>query len=341
MWLTLLAVLVGMTAGIVGGGSVSLIGRTRPIAGVLAIAWLALTAITRWVEVPRAQMLFIAANVAALMFCVVNVRRLATGPLFVGVALNTLVIALNGSMPYRVSAVIRSGLATSASDFPSTVQSRPERSGDLLMALGDVIPVNAGFIHDVLSIGDVLAAFGIAWVVYRAMDRNRSPRVGSTVPPAIPPAAVGGGHIGAAQPTVLGAATQPAVLAQPRTSVQDLVARSTIRLGEEFDLTDDEFDAAISSGISSDGSQIAQPVAASAVNVVVDLTVDRHRHPDRHLADIQPDTDVMRYVLGVDDDAVLDITEGDLPGSVFWAERTKQLARQNQWNSDTRQDAVR
>jgi hypothetical protein len=333
MWLTLLAVMVGMTAGIVGGGSVFLIGRTRPIAGVLAIAWLALTAITRWVEVPRAHVLFIAADVAALMFCVVNIRRLSTGLLFIGVALNTLVIALNGSMPYRVSAVIRSGLATSASDFPSTVQSRPERSGDLLMALGDVIPVNAGVIHDVLSIGDVLAAFGIAWVVYRAMERHRSPRVGATTPPAT----VNGGHTGATHATVLGTATQPTVLAQPRASVKDLVARSTIRLGEEFDLTDDEFDAAISSH----GPQIARPVTASAVNVVVDLTVDRHRHPDRHLADIQPDTDVMRYVLGVDDDAVLDITEGELPGSVFWAERTKQLARQNQWNSDTRQDAVR
>ena len=334
MWLTLLAVVVGIAAGLVSGASPLSIGRARPIAGVLAIAWLALTAVTRWVEVPQAHAVFIVANVAALMFCAVNVRKLGTGLLLVGVALNTLVIALNGSMPYRVSSVISAGLANSASDFPSTVQSRPERPGDLLMALADVIPVKAGFVHDVLSIGDVLAAFGIAWVVYRAMDRNRS-RQHSGNPS--PPASANASHPHA------GLAESHQSTTPRRPSVQSLVARSTLRLGEEFDLLDDDFDALVGS----DSSDLDVPVTASAVTIVVDLTIDRHRYPDRHLVDLQPDSDVMRLVLGTDNSAVghipdlLDLTDGELPGAIFWAERTKQIARQNHWDTHSRQETSR
>ena len=342
MWLTLLAVVVGIAAGLVSGASPLSIGRARPIAGVLAIAWLVLTAVTRWVEVPQAHAVFIVANVAALMFCAVNVRKLGTGLLLVGVALNTLVIALNGSMPYRVSSVISAGLANSASDFPSTVQSRPERPGDLLMALADVIPVKAGFVHDVLSIGDVLAAFGIAWVVYQAMDRNRSRRQASNGAPATQ-------NVGIPVPAAFANASHPRGPAEshqsatPRPPVQSLVARSTLRLGEEFDLLDDDFDALVDS----DRSHLDGSVTASAVTIVVDLTIDRHRYPDRHLVDLQPDSDVMRLVLGTENSAVghipdlLDLTDGELPGAIFWAERTKQLARRNHWDSHPRQETSR
>ncbi len=326
MWLTLLAVAVGLVAGIVSGGSVGTIGRARPHWASLALIWLALTAATRWVEVPGAKGLFLGANVAALMFCAVNIRRLGTALLFCGVALNTAVIALNGAMPYRVSSVISAGLATSASDFPQTVQTRPQLPGDLLTGLSDIIPVNAGLIHDVLSVGDIIAALGIAWVVYRSLQPTLEAEptmfeASSFAPPSQLSASYASLRASAAAP----AAPQPISVAQQRTNKLHV---SKVRIGEEFDLLDDEWD---NPAQDAEHNPPPGPLASSPISVVVDLTVDRLQHPHRHEAQNALDSSaLMSHVLGLDgpDDVdVLDITDGEIPGSLFWAERTRILAR--------------
>ncbi len=332
MWLTLLAVAVGLVAGVVSGGSVATIGRTRPNWASLALIWLALTAVTRWVEIPGSKGLFLGANVAALMFCAVNIRRLGTTLLFCGVALNTAVIALNGAMPYRVSSVISAGLATSASDFPQTVQTRPQLPGDLLTGLSDVIPVNAGFIHDVLSVGDIVAGLGIAWVVYRSLQRVGS---GATVSVPAP--------LASATSTLT---SNPApVSASLGVGSPNRFHVSKIRLGEEFDLLDDEMDATgddsdrtadrtadhIGKLVDSVPSLASSSLSSSPISFVVDLTVDRLQHPHRHAADNTLGASaLMARVLGIDTDEdidILDISEGEVPGSLFWAERTRLLAR--------------
>ncbi len=335
MWLTLVAVGVGLIAGIVSGGSVATIGRSRPVWGSLALVWLMLTAVTRWVEVPGAIGLFIGANVAALMFCAVNIKRLGTALLFCGVALNTAVIAINGAMPYRISAVISAGLATSQSDFPQTVQTRPERASDRLAALSDIVPVNAGLIHDVLSVGDIIAALGIAWVVYRSLQRSRTSLVATPAAPLD----------GATAPAAALATPEPASAKSPSdTAAAQRVNRlhvSRIRIGEEFDLLDDDLDNLDDPNTRDtrdtlDVPQDHEPVTRSSISVIVDLTVDRIQNPHRHDADdILGSSALMSHVLGIGEEDILDISEGEIPGSLFWAERTRLLARAAHSAADT------
>jgi hypothetical protein len=261
MWLTLLAVTIGLIAGLVAGGKITAIGRTRPTGIALAVAWLALICMTRWGAVPFGSQLFWVANACALIFCALNIRKLGTHILFLGMALNALVIVLNGSMPYRISAVISAELARIESDFPTTVQTRPEAEGDRLLALADIVPINAGPIRDVVSIGDLIAAVGIAFVLYRATLQRVTPgvRVGAKASAAAEPRrsipTVVSGAIDVAALTAAGArvrnetATRLVVdLTADRAAHPDRYARSfntagtaaSLGLSEDFEELDDD-----------------------------------------------------------------------------------------------------
>jgi hypothetical protein len=177
MWLTLLAVAVGLVAGLVAGGQLRAIAAVRPRGVVFAMLWLGLTSLTRWNSIPMGRELFWAANLCAIIFCAKNVTGMRTGIMLAGVGLNAFMIGVHGAMPYRISAVIAADLARIESDFPTTVQTRPEAPGDRFFMLADVIPINAGPLKDVLSIGDLLLAIGIGYVVYRTtLQLDRKPR---------------------------------------------------------------------------------------------------------------------------------------------------------------------
>jgi hypothetical protein len=289
MWLTLLAVAVGLASGVVAGGSLRSLGRIKPAGIALAAAWFALTALTRWTEVPNGRLLFFAANICALAFAALNARRLSSWILFIGLALNTVVIGLNGAMPYRVSSVISAGLASVQSDFPETVQTRPERKGDRLTLLGDVLSVKAGFIRDVFSIGDAIAAVGIGWIVFVAASQK--------------------------QPAAAAPASQTAT-ARPTKR-----RKSNILLGEDYDLdADDDF-------------EVEHPddatITHSVTSLIVDLTIDRANNPERYE---QATSGLLEPLLAAgrgepEDDELLDITTGDMPGNTFWHERSVQRSR--------------
>jgi hypothetical protein len=313
MWLTLTAVAIGAIAGVVSGGSISAIGRARPLAGVFALAWVILAGLTRWFEVPGARGLFLAANVAGLMFAAVNVKRLGSAILFFGLALNTAVIALNGSMPYRVTSVISAGLASTTSDFPQTIQTRPEQPGDLLLVLSDTIPINAWFIHDVLSLGDLLIALGAAWISYRTISNNdvRKPDPRSS--------------------TAQLASAAPGTTLLRQTDIRELTHRSTIRLGEAFDLVDDD-EPALSTGtpapsLSDDVAVSQQRPSSPDLEVVIDLTNERSA-PVMSPADSGLSIEhLLLRLVNHHGDALDDDETGPLPGSLFWEERNKQRMR--------------
>jgi Family of unknown function (DUF5317) len=290
MWLTLLAVAVGLISGLVAGGSLAAIGTAKLRAIPLAALWVGLTVVTRWAAVPQGRWLFLLANLCALSFCVFNARRLSMWLLFAGFALNTVTIALNGAMPYRVSAIINAELATTQDDFPVTVQSRPERETDRLKPLGDIIAIHAGPIKDVLSIGDVLAAFGMAWVVYRLTQ---------TKPPSAVKTKTAAKRVTKVTPNQQSAAKSKPV--------------STLKIGEEHDLDDDvEF----------------EPVTSSSGRLLLDLTADRGRHSDRyHDSSTAAFEDLMNAAATGDEVALLDITTGEVPGDTFWYERAVQRSR--------------
>jgi hypothetical protein len=86
-----------------------------------------------------------------------------------GFALNLVVIAVNGGMPVRDSALARAygdGYAEQRRELVEGGQTKHhlERPDDMLVGLADVIPV--GFpIRQVLSVGDIVWLVGTVWVV--------------------------------------------------------------------------------------------------------------------------------------------------------------------------------
>jgi Family of unknown function (DUF5317) len=304
MWLTLLAVAVGLASGLVAGGSLRSLTTAKPAGVVLAALWVGLTVATRWATIPHGRLLFFLANVCALMFCALNMRRLSAWVLFAGLALNTLVIGLNGSMPYRVSSVISAELAAIQDDFPSTVQTRPERDSDHLSFLDDNIAIHAGPIKDVLSIGDAVGALGMAWIVYRLTQNSVAKAVvklpGSTT-------------------------KKEATRAKPAKV-------SALKLGEEHDLDDEHADEHDEIEIEPENLVELEPVTTSSSRLLLDLTADRAKHPERYQTGSNAAFEKLAASIALHDDdqdpdQLLDITVGDVPGDTFWHERAIQRGR--------------
>lgn len=81
-----------------------------------------------------------------------------------GLALNLLVISLNGGMPVSNRAAQAAGF--DASDYLETaVKHRPLSDDTLLPFLGDIIPLP--FIEKVVSAGDLFIGLGLFWMIER------------------------------------------------------------------------------------------------------------------------------------------------------------------------------
>lgn len=140
MRFTTVALVVGLAAGLAGGGRLSNIGRRSfrawpllavgvvlqllPSAGALTLSYLCLVA-----------------------FALVNLRVPGMGLLGMGLALNALVVGVNGGMPVHNGDPGLSG------------KHHAEHSGDTLTFLDDRIPVDP--LGEVLSFGDMVLAVGL------------------------------------------------------------------------------------------------------------------------------------------------------------------------------------
>jgi len=114
--------------------------------------------------------ILLASYVLILGFGLANLRLRAMSIVVIGVAMNAVVIALNGGMPYRPPA---------GAELVTTVKHRPERPGDLLTVLDDRILVRAP-VNQLLSFGDLVLAVGLVAVCYRA-SRSSSSRSATAV----------------------------------------------------------------------------------------------------------------------------------------------------------------
>lgn len=98
-----------------------------------------------------------------------------TGLLGLGLLLNALVVGLNGAMPVSSYALGQAGISTQ--DLLAGNDPRHELSDEdtRLRRIGDVIPVLLPLRPEVVSVGDVLIAAGLAQLVVTAMRRRTSP----------------------------------------------------------------------------------------------------------------------------------------------------------------------
>lgn len=116
-----------------------------------------------------------ASAACALVFCVANLRVAGVPLITLGLVLNAVVVARNGDMPVSIAAASRAGVSTltvATGNDPRHSIAGPESSW---RRLGDVIPVPMPISPEVVSVGDVLVAAGLAeFIVVTSRRRRRA-----------------------------------------------------------------------------------------------------------------------------------------------------------------------
>ena len=162
------ALLLSVVAGFLLGGSLRRFEKVHLRWWILAPAGLALQLIPASGRVAGLALLF-GSYVFLLAFTIRNARTAGFALLIAGLALNVLVIGANGGMPVTRHALAASGQEATLEELENEGGAKHHLAdGELLLPLGDVIPVGGPF-HQVMSIGDVLVYAGIAWFVIAAM----------------------------------------------------------------------------------------------------------------------------------------------------------------------------
>jgi hypothetical protein len=166
--LIVLAVAVGATLlGLARGGSLDALATTR-----LRWTWLLVTGLViqnvgllwspEWLHGARALFLLVVSNLALVVFIAGNRRMPGMLIADLGLALNLLVIVLNGAMPVSTEAARVAGVER-VRDVAG-LQHEAMGADTALPWLGDLVPVPA--LGEVWSIGDLVLAAGIARLVY-------------------------------------------------------------------------------------------------------------------------------------------------------------------------------
>lgn len=165
---------VALAVGAARGGSLTTLGDLPLRRGRLVVAAV-LTQLIGTLVGGRAYPLGLA--VSALLvagFLGLNRGVRGTGLVALGLLSNALVVGLNGAMPVSADASGRARISTQ--DLLTGADPRHELAGPdtLLEPLSDVIPVLLPVRPEVVSVGDVLVAAGLAQLVIVGMTRRRS-----------------------------------------------------------------------------------------------------------------------------------------------------------------------
>jgi hypothetical protein len=102
-----------------------------------------------------------------------NIRLPGFPLILAGLALNFLVIAVNGGMPVTSNALVASGQQATLKDLLQNGGAKHHlaTSADHLVVLADAIPLGAP-VRQAVSVGDILAYSGAAWFIVRGMHRR-------------------------------------------------------------------------------------------------------------------------------------------------------------------------
>jgi Family of unknown function (DUF5317) len=176
--LALFSIAVGIMSGFSGGGRFRNVGWRRIRVTGLPLVWAVGLVLSGFFH---GEMAFVAGLVgmgALAAFAVANTKVLTCMWLVAaGLCLNLVVTADNHGMPYSPIALASAGVRpASYNDTPkASALSHPERVGDQLLFLSDVIPIPP--LHTVVSFGDLLVSFGFGAVTATAMWDRRPRRL--------------------------------------------------------------------------------------------------------------------------------------------------------------------
>lgn len=181
----LIAIVLGVAFGLLAGGRISNLLSAQLRFGALIIAGLLVRVGTQWlidqgVDLVDQLRLPLYTASFALLVVALWLNRSQPGLLvaMVGIGVNGVAVILNGGyMPVYLPAAELVGF-TEADLSPTFHVLLPEELGlEFLLAggpLGDIIPLAIPFLTNVISIGDVLLAAGVAWFLFSAIARGTS-----------------------------------------------------------------------------------------------------------------------------------------------------------------------
>lgn len=238
----LIAIVLGVVLGLLAGGRISNLLSAQLRFGALIIGGLLLRVATQWLidqgvdladqlRVPLFSLSFV------LLVTAMWLNRSQPGLLLamVGIGANGLAVLLSGGhMPVYLPAAELVGF-TEADLSPTFHTLLPHELGlEFLLAggpLGDIIPIAIPYLTNVISVGDVLLAAGVAWFLFSAIARgsgdpdagvvslwNAKPRVAASTSPS-------DGRAGLDRPVVGGSGMGPGLGSSAAASAVDTIAR--------------------------------------------------------------------------------------------------------------------
>jgi hypothetical protein len=179
----LFALVLGVIIGYARGGRVGRLGSLRlrclwVVPAALLIQLLIFPLVTSRPLVPYATTpLHLLSYALLFFFLIINARTWPLLAVGLGAVLNVLVITVNGGyMPSSVTALSRAGAESVASTLRAQGtygNVRVMGSGTRLNALGDFLYLPQWFpLATAFSVGDLLMALGLAWLVCWGMGRR-------------------------------------------------------------------------------------------------------------------------------------------------------------------------
>jgi hypothetical protein len=186
-----LVVLVGAAAlALLAGGSFAALSdlpiRAGRLVVIAVVAQLVGTGLARATGLPGFYPVGLALSaLAALAFCVRNIRLAGVPLIALGLLLNALVVVVNGTMPVSIDAATRAGVPLREIVNGDDPRHSIAGTDTTWRSLGDVIAVPLPLRPEVVSPGDLLIAAGLAELVLIGMRPRRRLSEGRPQPTAV------------------------------------------------------------------------------------------------------------------------------------------------------------
>jgi hypothetical protein len=166
MLLTVAALLIGLAVGLATGGRLRYATRRHIQWWWLIVAGFGLqVAADRWLSGVPGYLALIAGPLCLLVWAARNARLAGVGVVALGILANLAVLGVDRGMPVEPAALVRAGIAAPGVVIRSVGGHRHHlaRRSDHLRFLDDRVAL--GWAHEVVSIGDLILAVGVADVV--------------------------------------------------------------------------------------------------------------------------------------------------------------------------------